>query len=159
MRSCEARSARLQASAIVNHAIETCSSLLPRLASLPCIDAIDADLAMRGKRALAEHPKARRIDPDFFPKLASQSILVGLLSLDMAPDHVPQSGADPRSRSCSTTALSRRRADAAAPAVGVGAFARLRLDRPSPGQGSPPARLPRSEREEGVDIIGLSGGS
>ena len=58
-------------------------------------DAIDADLAMRGKRALAEHPKARRIDPDFFPKLASQSILVGLLSLDMAPDHVPQSGADP----------------------------------------------------------------
>src|SRR5215211_5166909 len=107
MRSCEARSARLQASAIVNHAIETCSSLLPRLASLPCIDAIDADLAMRGKRALAEHPKARRIDPDFFPKLASQSILVGLLSLDMAPDHVPQSGADPRSRSCSTTALSR----------------------------------------------------
>ena len=223
---------------------------------------------MRGKRALAKHPKARRIDPDFFPKLASQSILVGLLSLDMAPDHVPQSGADPRSRSCSTTALSRplqiamgtgerierliafplpclgslggpiliifaaafppwphqrlsrrrlcrtaacgggadardrepahhrrgaasgprsrlgspskqpcnerragvsrlpsrsappgaaasprtqdhlevRRADAAAPAVGVGAFARLRLDRPSPGQGSPPAAFAATAR-------------
>jgi hypothetical protein len=42
-----------------------------------------------------------------------------------------------------------RRADAAAPAVGVGAFARLRLDRPSPGQGSPPARLPRKREGRG----------
>ena len=34
-KSCEARSARLQASATVNHAIETCSSLLSR-GSPPC---------------------------------------------------------------------------------------------------------------------------
>jgi hypothetical protein len=37
-------------------------------------------------------------------------------------------------------------ADAAAPAVGVGAFAWLRLDRPSPGQGSPPAAFAATAR-------------
>jgi len=47
---------------------------------------------------LAEHPKARRPDPDLFPKFASQSILVRFLSLYVSPDHVPQSGADPLSR-------------------------------------------------------------
>src|SRR5215207_957349 len=49
---------------------------------------------MLGQLALSDHPKARWTDPELFPEFASQSIFVGLLSLNVAPDHVPQAGAD-----------------------------------------------------------------